>query len=127
VKLPGRQTLRLCKSFRVLAYVFWHTPGANDGIVTDEAALGAPWTRMACEPRNPLMSALADARPAAWFDKSAGASYDEFLGRRGGRGSLWQRQMVLGPTPEFCSLGDEDPPGGAVIVTRVRTVGASAS
>jgi hypothetical protein len=33
--------LRLCKSFRVLAYVFWHTPGAIDGIVTYEAAWAA--------------------------------------------------------------------------------------
>ena len=70
---------------------------------------------------------LSDAPRAAWFGKTTGASYDEFLGRRGGSGSLWQRQMVLGPTPEFCSLDDDDPPTGAVTVTRVRKVAASAS
>jgi hypothetical protein len=70
---------------------------------------------------------LSDARRAAWFGKTAGASYDDFFRRLGGRGSLWQRQMVLGPTPEFCSLDDDDPPSGAVTVTRVRRVGASAA
>jgi hypothetical protein len=68
---------------------------------------------------------LSDARRAAWFSKTAGVSYDEFYRRLGPRGSLWQRQMNLGPTPEFCSLGDDDPPSGAVTVTRVRSVGAS--
>jgi len=70
---------------------------------------------------------LSDAGQAAWFGKTAGVSYDEFFGRLGGRGSLWQRQMVLGPTPEFCSLDDNDPPDGAVTTTYVRKVGASAS
>ncbi len=68
-----------------------------------------------------------DARPAVWFGKTAGMSYDEFFGRVGERKSLWQRQMVLGPTPEFCSVDDDDLPAGGVIVTRIRKVGASAS
>jgi SAM-dependent methyltransferase len=195
VKHSGGPALRLCKSFRVLAYVFWHTPGAIDGIVTYEAALaafhrsldpaeisgfrgsqaflvqGAMWVSSAVvyedwylvddftalgelndaavaghrrRPHDDVAAMagegmagiyslrqgaaqLSDGRRAAWFDKIAGASYDEFLGRLGGRGSLWQRQMVLGPTPEFCSLDDDDPPSGAVTVTRVRKVGASAS
>ena len=66
-----------------------------------------------------------DVRRAVWFGKTAGMSYDGFFDRLGERQSLWQRQMVLGPTPEFCSVGDDDPPTGAVIVTRIRTVGAS--
>jgi hypothetical protein len=41
VKLAGGPALRLCKSFRVLAYVFWHTPAAIDGIGTYEAASAA--------------------------------------------------------------------------------------
>jgi hypothetical protein len=67
-----------------------------------------------------------DARRAVWFGRSAGMSYDEFIGRLGERKSLWQRQMVLGPTPEFCSV-DHDETTGAVVVTRIRKVGASAS
>ena len=70
---------------------------------------------------------LPDAERAVWFGKTAGVSYDEFFGRLGERRSLWQRQMVLGPTPEFCSVNDDDLPTGAVVVTRVRKVGASAS
>jgi hypothetical protein len=70
---------------------------------------------------------LGDARCASWYDKTAGMSYDEFFARLGARRTLWQRQLVLGPTPEFCSLDDEVPPTDAVTVTRVRTIGASTS
>lgn len=64
------------------------------------------------EPRAP------GAGSASWFDKPAGVPYDRFLAGLGRRRSLWQRQLVLGPTPEFCSLGDDEPPSGAVVVTR---------
>jgi hypothetical protein len=47
---------------------------------------------------------------ASWLAKPAGAAYSEFLGRFAG-GELWQRQMVLGPAPEFCLLGAAPPPG----------------
>lgn len=47
-----------------------------------------------------------DPDPAAthawWFDKPAGTSPDQ-LGQT--RGSLWQRQMTLGPGPEFQLIG----------------------
>jgi hypothetical protein len=68
---------------------------------------------------------LLDAGRTVWFGKPAGVSYDEFFGRLGERRSLWQRQLVLGPTPEFCSLDDDDQPDGAVVVTRIRQVAAS--
>jgi hypothetical protein len=179
----------------VLAYVFWHTPGAVDGTDSYEAALaafhtsldsgeisgfrgshaflvhGATWVPSPVvyedwylvddftalgelneaavsghrRPPHDHVAAMAgegmagiyalrhgaaqvsDAPQTAWFDKTAGASYEEFLGRLAGRVSLWQRQMVLGPTPEFCSLDEQDLSSGAVIVTRLREVGASAS
>jgi hypothetical protein len=49
---------------------------------------------------------------ATWFAKPDGldhAGLGEELDRLlGGRDvSVWQRQMTLGPTPEFCLLGDE--------------------
>jgi hypothetical protein len=41
-----------------------------------------------------------------WLNKSSTESYADFLGRMepnvGEHGCLWQRQMTLGPTPEFC-------------------------
>jgi hypothetical protein len=52
---------------------------------------------------------IADAQFALWFSKPAGASYDDFYASvrpwtsQLGVG-LWGRQMVLGPTPEFCLL-----------------------
>jgi hypothetical protein len=51
---------------------------------------------------------------AVWFPKPAGMSYAAFSGvmatwtDRAGV-SLWQRQMTLGPTPEFCLLSPEAP------------------
>lgn len=49
----------------------------------------------------------AEARQARWFSKPRGLSYDDLydalsaLVEEAGAG-LWQRQMVLGPAPEFC-------------------------
>lgn len=44
---------------------------------------------------------------AAWFSKPSGMSYDQLFSAvepllRSTSGALWCRQMVLGPTPEFC-------------------------
>lgn len=46
----------------------------------------------------------------SWLAKPAGTGYAEFLARLSG-GELWQRQMVLGPAPEFCLLGAAPPAG----------------
>ena len=49
----------------------------------------------------------ARAHVAHWFAKPSGLAYDAFfsllhpLVEENG-GALWQRQMTLGPTPEFC-------------------------
>ena len=185
------------KGFRMLAYVFWHTPASLDGTSTYETALaafhqtlrpadirgfhgshawlvqGATWisSPVAYEdwylvddftalgvlneaavsghrrrPHGDVASMAGegkgmagvyalcrggaqslDAPRAVWFGKRAGRSYGEFFDELGERRSLWQRQMVLGPTPEFCSVDDDEIPAGAVVVTRVRKVGASAS
>ena len=41
-----------------------------------------------------------------WVSKAAGERYEDFFARLEGGigeyGCLWQRQMTLGPTPEFC-------------------------
>jgi hypothetical protein len=51
--------------------------------------------------------AIRAPRHAAWFSKPAGGRYaelfDELLPVLDATGAaLWMRQMVLGPTPEFC-------------------------
>lgn len=49
----------------------------------------------------------AGAQVASWFSKPTGMNYESFfslvrpLVKENG-GALWQRQMTLGPTPEFC-------------------------
>lgn len=53
--------------------------------------------------------AVSEARHALWFSKPRGLSYDALYDSlsalvEGGGGGLWQRQMVLGPAPEFCLL-----------------------
>ncbi len=47
---------------------------------------------------------------ATWLTKQRGTSYGEFYDRiepwtNAPQTSLWRRQLVLGPTPEFCVLG----------------------
>ena len=68
-----------------------------------------------------------DMGRAVWFGKPAGTSYAEFYDQLASAIPLWRRQMVLGPTPEFCSIDDDEVPDGAVVVTRLRTVAASAA
>ena len=49
------------------------------------------------------------ARVAHWFHKPAGMRYDELFAKLANLpGSIWMRQMVLGPSPEFVlfALGD---------------------
>jgi len=60
----------------------------------------------------PVTESLAgiDAPSALWFQKPAGMSYTSMMNRLetqspGIGDRLWQRMLVLGPTPEFCLLG----------------------
>jgi len=68
-----------------------------------------------------LLTALGEATPerTTWCSKPAGISYPEFLGRLP-PGEAWQRQMVLGPAPEFCLVGVEATPllGGVSLPAR---------
>jgi hypothetical protein len=54
-----------------------------------------------------LGSILEAPRHASWFGKPAGVRYAEFFDRltphvQRAHAALWMRQMVLGPSPEFC-------------------------
>jgi len=67
--------------------------------------------------------AFAAVARALWLPKPAGQSYETFYaGIRAYAGSetwaLWGRQMVLGPTPEFClhqPAGSSSTPPGATV------------
>jgi hypothetical protein len=51
---------------------------------------------------------VAAARQMTWLAKPKGMSYADFYAAlEPVRGSLWRRQMVLGPTPEFGILSAE--------------------
>ena len=62
--------------------------------------------------------AIAACRHATWVAPAAGAASAE-IGAMLGDGadregsSVWQRQLVLGPAPEFCVLSHEQPAGAA--------------
>ncbi len=54
------------------------------------------------------------ASVAEWFAKPAGETYGSWrealrLNLDGSGAGVWQRQMVLGPSPEFCVLGEGAP------------------
>jgi hypothetical protein len=58
--------------------------------------------------------AKTNGKTVVWFAKPQGMSYEELyssLERIEGvePTALWRRMMVLGPTPEFCLIGDEPP------------------
>lgn len=51
-------------------------------------------------------------RDAVWFSKPAGVTYKDFFSRMqticSKNDMLWQRQMTLGPTAEFCLLSETE-------------------
>jgi hypothetical protein len=56
-----------------------------------------------------------DVAAAWWFSKPPGTSYEAFFPRllppvRERSAALWQRQMVLGPAPEFCLQSPREVP-----------------
>lgn len=54
-------------------------------------------------------AAVAVDGPAVWMRKPRGVPYPQFRSRLaeavGEAGGLWERQMLLGPAPEYCAVG----------------------
>ncbi len=105
------------------AYLDWYRVGAfadldalNDGAIS--ASRKAPHDAVAALARGGAggiyrhKSGPNDVRPfkiAHWFSKPSGMRYDELFALRS-PGSLWMRQLVLGPSPEFVLFGAEATP-----------------
>jgi hypothetical protein len=74
---------------------------------------------------------LRGSRSAFWIEKPFGTSYQSYyddVARITGdrRSDLWRRQMVLGPSPQFCLHADEDldvPAGFRPIRSKLEKVG----
>ncbi len=63
--------------------------------------------------------------PALWMHKPRGVPYAGFRERLAalvtGEGGIWERQMLLGPAPEYCALTGAEPdaaPAPATVVPR---------
>jgi hypothetical protein len=68
-----------------------------------------------------LASAVAEKIDRVlWCAKPAGEPYAAFLGRLPAA-EAWQRQMVLGPAPEFCLFGAA-PAGVEAVTVQARVV-----
>jgi hypothetical protein len=69
-------------------------------------------------------AAVDPPSPALWFDKPDGTSYADFRDRldrvAGDRGAVWERQMVLGPAPEYCAVTGNGPASAPVAATVVQ-------
>lgn len=55
-----------------------------------------------------------------WFAKAPGTSYDDL--RAALTGTTWQRQLVLGPAPEFCVAGGPVHAVGTTVATTTSEV-----
>jgi hypothetical protein len=96
--------------------------GAHDAAAAGAAGMGGLYRVHSGEPRPVSGRAL-------WFHKPVGISYREIYAGVDPKVTLWRRQMVLGPGPEFLAEGGHAPAGVVPIAverTLVTVAGQSA-
>jgi hypothetical protein len=86
----------------------------------DQVAVQAPWGAAGLYAPAADSAGGLEGPEAHWFDKPRGMPYEEFLAGVDVDGAVWQRQMVLGPSPEFCALGTRPPRAPLTTVRRSR-------
>jgi len=104
---PAYEDWYLVRDFRSLGALNEAAVGAANKVAHDEAAKDASVVAGGLYRRRGGDLRLHDSRFATWVRKPAGTAYAEFLDSlselvRDSKTDLWQRQMVLGPAPEFC-------------------------
>lgn len=121
---PGTRTYRLARAPwkagpAAPVYEDWYPvrDWADLGTLNDEAVSGrnrAPHDLVAHEARDGaggvyrrLRGEHERAHAAAWLGKPAGMPYATFLAQLPEEATVWQRQLVLGPAPEFVVLTAE--------------------
>jgi hypothetical protein len=87
---------------------------AHDRAAVGAAGMGGLYRLHSGEP-NPVSGR------AGWFHKPAGLPYRELYAAMAPKATLWRRQMVLGPGPEFLVEGGRAPTGVTTIAV-VRTL-----
>jgi hypothetical protein len=128
VATPGYEDWYLVEDYAALGVLNGAAVGRGHRTAHDEAArrvaagtggLYALVEGERCEGgQRPGLESIGDATLAVWVARPSG-SRQRMLGELLGDGmdrrhaSLWRRQLVLGPAPEFCLLASELPPGVA--------------
>jgi len=114
------------------AYEDWYLVGGSADLdVLNEAAVSAPIRPAHDRPAHLTVGVAGglyrlqrgeldlDAAEVTWIAKPPGMAYEDFYAGLPPLGALFRRQMVLGPTPEFCAFGARDLDGLRVRRERV--------
>lgn len=83
----------------------------------DAAAAGAAWGTAGVYALKRGEPRLEEVRFASWHHKPRGRSHEAFEAELRGA-SVWQRQLVLGPTPEYVALDAVAHEGDPVVAYR---------
>lgn len=99
----------------MLAYLIWHRPRADDRRDAVSGARRSPHDAVAGMAGEGWGGVYGLVRGRAtvpgvvrWASKPGEESYGSFLERERAE-SVWQRQLVLGPAPEFCLAAEGSP------------------